>query len=57
MENNTINQPENLIKGYCLEKALKAYQYSQKIDVLELAKQFEQYLSVVHSVDNIPNTP
>jgi hypothetical protein len=33
------------VKAYCLEKALKAYEYNQNKSVLELAKEFEDYLT------------
>lgn len=33
------------IRVFCLEKAIEAYKYNQQQPVLDLAKQFENYLS------------
>ena len=45
------------LKAYCLEKALEAYRYNQQISVIDLAVQFEKYLSSLDSSVNLGNTP
>lgn len=39
------------LKAYCLEKALEAFKYSQQIPLLELAKNIEDYLSLIGKVN------
>lgn len=46
-----LTTEQKQLKYYCLDKAVEVYKYSQQIAVLELAKQFEQYL--LNSISNI----
>jgi hypothetical protein len=34
------------LKYYCLEKAVEVFKYNQAVTVLELAEQFEKYLTI-----------
>ena len=35
---------KSALKAHCLDRAIEAYKYSQKVSVLDLAVQFESYL-------------
>lgn len=39
--------------AYCLDKAIEIFRYDQQIPVLELAKQIQQFLGIIHSTNNI----
>lgn len=45
VKKTTSKESNSQLKSFCLEKAMEAYRFSQTKSILELAKEFENYLA------------